>query len=41
MLTRQAEAFARKHGILWSDRKELDALLEHLGLRKLPETESD
>ena len=36
-LTKQAEAFAKKHGILWSKRKEFDELLEFLGLRKLPD----
>ncbi len=35
-LTREAEAFAEKHGILWSARKQFDELLAHLGLRKLP-----
>jgi hypothetical protein len=24
-------------GILWSSRRELDALLDHVGLRRLPE----
>ncbi|MCP4352823.1 MAG: hypothetical protein GY795_45815 [Desulfobacterales bacterium] len=36
-LTKQALAFAKKQGILWSSRKEFDALLVHLGLRPLPE----
>ncbi len=36
-LTREAEVFAKEHGILWSSRKEFDGLLEHLGLRKLPD----
>ncbi|MCP4104716.1 MAG: hypothetical protein GY749_04135 [Desulfobacteraceae bacterium] len=36
-LTKQATAFAKKHGILWSSRKEFDKLLVHLGLRPLPE----
>ena len=36
-LTRQALAFAKEHGILWSSRKEFDALLTHLGLRMLPD----
>ncbi len=36
-LTKQAENFARKHGIFWSARKEFDELLEYVGLRKLPE----
>ena len=35
-LTQEAETLARKRGILWSDRKQLDGLLTHLGLRKLP-----
>lgn len=38
-LTKQAAAFAKKQGILWSSRKEFDDLLEYLGLRKLPELE--
>ena len=36
-LTADAEKMAREKGILWSDRKDLDALLEHLGLRPLPD----
>ncbi|QTA81140.1 NTP hydrolase p-loop-containing [Desulfonema limicola] len=36
-LTKQARAFAEKHGILWSARQEFDELLEYLGLRKLPD----
>ncbi|MCP4347087.1 MAG: hypothetical protein GY795_16360 [Desulfobacterales bacterium] len=36
-LTKQAITFAKKHGILWSSRKEFDELLVHLGLRPLPE----
>ncbi|MCP4107535.1 MAG: hypothetical protein GY749_18660 [Desulfobacteraceae bacterium] len=36
-LTKQALAFAKMHGILWSSRKEFDELLVHLGLRALPE----
>jgi len=36
-LTKQALAYAEKHGILWSSRKEFDKLLIHLGLRPLPE----
>ncbi|MDM8538444.1 hypothetical protein QUF70_16940, partial [Desulfobacterales bacterium HSG17] len=36
-LTRPALEYAIKHGILWSSRKELDKLLEHVGLRRLPE----
>ncbi len=35
-LTKQAEAFARRHGILWSARKEFDELLVYLGLKPLP-----
>ncbi|MBV7330969.1 hypothetical protein KFU94_22560 [Chloroflexi bacterium TSY] len=35
-LTQEAEAFARQEGVFWSDRAQLDALLVHLGLRKLP-----
>ena len=35
-LTADAEEMACEKGILWSDRKDLDALLEHLGLRPLP-----
>jgi len=36
-LTKDALAYAEKHGILWSSRKEFDELLVHLGLRPLPE----
>ncbi len=36
-LTKPAMAFAKKHGILWSSRKEFDELLVHLGLRPLPD----
>ncbi|QTA82450.1 p-loop domain-containing protein [Desulfonema limicola] len=36
-LTKQAQAFAAKHGIFWSKRQEFDELLEHLSLRKLPD----
>ncbi len=36
-LTKQALAFAKKHDILWSSRKEFDKLLVHLGLRPLPD----
>lgn len=35
-LTKEAEKLARKEGILWSDRAQLDDLLEYLNLRKLP-----
>jgi len=35
-LTKAAEKLARKEGILWSDRAQLDDLLEYLNLRKLP-----
>ncbi len=36
-LTKEGLAYAEKHGILWSSRKEFDELLVHLGLRPLPE----
>ena len=36
-LTDAAKAFADQHGIFWSDRADLDALLEYVGLRKLPD----
>ncbi len=36
-LTRQAKAFAAERGVLWSAREEFDALLRHVGLRKLPD----
>jgi len=36
-LSRPALEFAEKHGILWSSRRELDELLEHVGLRPLPD----
>lgn len=35
-LTKDAERLARKAGILWSNRAQLDALLTYLGLRTLP-----
>jgi hypothetical protein len=35
-LTKEAERLARKEGILWSNRAQLDELLTYLGLRKLP-----
>ncbi len=38
-LTQKAKTFARENGILWSAREEIDALLEYVGLRKLPELE--
>ena len=36
-LTSKAEAYARSKGVLWSDKENFDELLEHVGLRKLPE----
>ncbi|MCP5088308.1 MAG: restriction endonuclease, partial [Rhodobacteraceae bacterium] len=36
-LTPKAHAFAREHGILWSSKTDLNALLRLLGLRELPE----
>ena len=36
-LTRRAEDFAEKNGIFWSACKEFDELMEHLGLRRLPD----
>ncbi|MDM8538029.1 hypothetical protein QUF70_14835 [Desulfobacterales bacterium HSG17] len=36
-LTAPALNFAKKHKILWSSRQELDELLEHVGLRPLPD----
>ena len=36
-LTRNALDYVKEKGILWSDRKTFDALLEYLGLRTLPE----
>ncbi len=38
-LTDEALAYAKEQGILWSDRKQLDELLLHLGLRPLPDVE--
>jgi hypothetical protein len=35
--TEDAEKMMKEKGILWSSRKELDALLDHVGLRRLPE----
>ncbi len=36
-LTGQAKAFAKERGILWSSRREFNELLQHLGLRELPD----
>ena len=36
-LTGEAEIYAREKGILWSSRQEMDELLDHVGLRRLPE----
>ncbi len=36
-LTPEAEAYAKEHGILWSSLLEFNALLDHVGLRRLPE----
>jgi len=36
-LTGSALGFAKKHGILWSSRREFDELLVYLGLRPLPD----
>ena len=36
-LTEDAETYAKDHGILWSSLPEFNALLEHIGLRKLPD----
>ncbi len=35
-LTRDAKAFAKEKGVLWSSRAEFDELLTRLGLRTLP-----
>jgi hypothetical protein len=35
--TADAEALLREHGVLWSMREDLDSLLTHVGLRRLPE----
>ena len=35
--TEQAEAVMREHNMLWSTGTELNALLEHVGLRTLPD----
>ena len=35
-LTQEAEKLARREGIFWSDRSQLDAVLSYLGLRTLP-----
>jgi hypothetical protein len=39
--TKQAEALLQKHHVLWSTRADLDALLEHVNLRKLPVIEGE
>lgn len=36
-LTKEAEQFAEEHGMLWSSLTEFNELLQHLGLRQLPE----
>ena len=36
-LTREAETYAKDHGILWSSLPEFNELLQHVGLRQLPE----
>ena len=36
-LTQEAEAYAKERGILWSSLPEFNDLLEHVGLRHLPE----
>ncbi len=36
-LTPRAKALAADHGLLWSAREEFDALLQYMGLRKLPD----
>jgi hypothetical protein len=33
----EAEARMAEEGVLWSDREDLDALLDHVGLKRLPE----
>jgi hypothetical protein len=35
--TAEAQALMQDKGILWSDRCDLDALLSHVGLKRLPE----
>jgi hypothetical protein len=35
--TAKAEALMQERGVLWSTAADLDALLEHVGLRRLPE----
>ncbi len=35
-LTGPAQKFARERGALWSSHRQFNALLEYLGLRKLP-----
>ncbi|MEM7127996.1 MAG: hypothetical protein AAF702_16800 [Chloroflexota bacterium] len=35
-LTKEAEELAKEEGIFWSDREQLDGLLQYLGLRSLP-----
>ncbi len=35
--TAEAEALMRAEGIIWSDRRDLDGLLAHVGLKRLPE----
>ncbi len=40
-VTPEAEKFLQEHNVLWSTRADLDALLEHVNLRKLPDIEAD
>jgi hypothetical protein len=35
--TPEAEALMAERGVLWSDRDDLNALLAHVGLKRLPE----
>jgi hypothetical protein len=37
--TPEVEALMREEGVLWSDRNDMDGLLAHAGLKRLPEIE--
>ncbi len=39
--TREAQALMADEGILWSDRDDLNALLAHVGLKRLPEIDGE
>ncbi|MCP4352017.1 MAG: hypothetical protein GY795_41670 [Desulfobacterales bacterium] len=36
-VTKEAESLLKEHGIYWSDKSDLDWLIQETGLRQLPE----